>query len=85
MPGSGSRDVRWLDEIRSDDIGSVGGKGASLGEMTAAGLPVPPGFVVTAETYRSFIEETGIAEELFEAVEVDADDSTALEIGRAHV
>jgi pyruvate,water dikinase len=70
--------VLWLERVRSEDIDSVGGKGASLGEMTAAGLPVPPGFVVTAETYRSFIEETGIAEELFEAVEVDADDSTAL-------
>ena len=78
MPGSGSRDVRWLDEIRSDDIGSVGGKGASLGEMTAAGLPVPPGFVVTAETYRRFIEETGIDEELFAAVDVDPEDSAAL-------
>ncbi|MEF8841461.1 MAG: phosphoenolpyruvate synthase [Haloarculaceae archaeon] len=70
--------VLWLEQVRSEDIDSVGGKGASLGEMTAAGLPVPPGFVVTAETYRSFIEETGIAEDLFEAVEVDAEDSTAL-------
>jgi pyruvate,water dikinase len=70
--------VLWLEQVRSEDIDSVGGKGASLGEMTAAGLPVPPGFVVTAETYRSFIEETGIAEDLFDAVEVDAEDSTAL-------
>ena len=70
--------VLWLDEIRSDDIGSVGGKGASLGEMTAARLPVPPGFVVTAETYRAFIEGTGIDEELFEAVDIDSDDSEAL-------
>jgi pyruvate,water dikinase len=70
--------VLWLEDVRSEDIDSVGGKGASLGEMTSAGLPVPPGFVVTAETYRWFIEETGIAEELFEAVDVDADDSTAL-------
>ena len=70
--------VLWLERVRSEDIDSVGGKGASLGEMTSAGLPVPPGFVVTAETYRWFIEKTGIAEELFEAVEVDAEDSTAL-------
>ncbi len=70
--------VLWLEEIRSDDIGAVGGKGASLGEMTAAGLPVPPGFVVTAGTYRTFIEETGIDEELFEAVDIDSDDSEAL-------
>ncbi|WP_435195840.1 phosphoenolpyruvate synthase [Natronomonas sp. EA1] len=70
--------VLWLDEIGSDDLNSVGGKGASLGEMTNAGLPVPPGFVVTAQTYRAFIEETGIDEELFSAVDVDADDSAAL-------
>ena len=70
--------VLWLDEIRSDDIGLVGGKGASLGEMTDAGLPVPPGFVVTAGTYRTFIEGTGIDEELFDAVDIDSDDSEAL-------
>jgi len=70
--------VLWLDEIGSEDLGAVGGKGASLGEMTGAGLPVPPGFVVTAGSYRTFIEETGIDEELFEAVDVDPEDSKAL-------
>ncbi|MES3517300.1 MAG: phosphoenolpyruvate synthase [Natronomonas sp.] len=70
--------VLWLDEIDADDIGLVGGKGASLGEMTAAGLPVPPGFVVTAGTYRTFLEEAGIEDELFEAVDIDSDDSAAL-------
>ena len=70
--------VRWLEDIRADDIGSVGGKGASLGEMTDAGLPVPPGFVVTADTYRSFIEDTGIAADLFAAVDVEVEDSGAL-------
>ncbi|PSP59311.1 phosphoenolpyruvate synthase [Halobacteriales archaeon QH_7_66_36] len=70
--------VLWLDDVGSDDVGSVGGKGASLGEMWNAGLPVPPAFVVTADTYRRFIEETGIAEELFAAVDVDSDDSAAL-------
>jgi pyruvate,water dikinase len=70
--------VLWLDEIGADDLGAVGGKGASLGEMTAAGLPVPSGFVVTAQTYRTFIEETEIDEELFAAVDVDSEDSTAL-------
>ncbi len=70
--------VLWLDEISADDIETVGGKGASLGELTGAGLPVPSGFVVTAGTYRSFIEDAGIDEELFEAVDVDTDDSKAL-------
>ena len=70
--------VLWLDDVRSGDIDAVGGKGASLGELKAAELPVPPGFVVGADSYRSFIEETGIAEELFAAVDVDPEDSGAL-------
>ncbi|UPV73006.1 phosphoenolpyruvate synthase [Halorussus limi] len=70
--------VLWLDEITADDLELVGGKGASLGELTGAGLPVPSGFVVSAGTYRSFIEETGIDEELFETVDVDTEDSKAL-------
>ncbi|ELZ27267.1 phosphoenolpyruvate synthase [Halogeometricum pallidum JCM 14848] len=78
--------VVWLDDVRADDIDTVGGKGASLGELTSAGLPVPPGFVVTAGTYRSFIEEAGIDEELFDAVDVDHEDSAALKTAheRAH-
>jgi pyruvate,water dikinase len=78
--------VAWLEDVRSTDLGTVGGKAASLGELTEAGLPVPPGFVVTAGTYRTFIEEAGIDEELFAAVDVDSEDSTALAAGheRAH-
>ena len=70
--------VLWLDDIRGDDLERVGGKAASLGEMTTADLPVPPAFVVTADTYRSFIEETGIDGDLFEAVTVETEDSAAL-------
>ena len=70
--------VLWLDDVDADDIETVGGKGASLGELIDAGLPVPPGFVVTAGTYRDFIEESGIDTELFAAVDVDPEDSTAL-------
>jgi pyruvate,water dikinase len=78
--------VAWLEDVRSTDLGTVGGKAASLGELTEAGLPVPPGFVVTAGTYRTFIEEAGIDEELFSAVDVDSEDSEALEAAheRAH-
>jgi len=66
----------WLSEIGADDVERVGGKAASLGELTGAGLPVPSAFVVTGETYRSFIEH--IEGSLFEAVDVDTDDSRAL-------
>ncbi|WP_101295711.1 phosphoenolpyruvate synthase [Halegenticoccus soli] len=70
--------VLWLDDIRAADLETVGGKGASLGELTAAGLPVPPGFVVTAGTYRAFIEDSGIDDELFAAMDIDPEDSAAL-------
>ncbi|WP_430504457.1 phosphoenolpyruvate synthase [Haloparvum sp. PAK95] len=70
--------VLWLDDVDADDLNRVGGKAASLGELTGAGLPVPPGFAVTAGTYRTFIEEAGIDDELFSAVDVDPEDSAAL-------
>ncbi|EMA60860.1 phosphoenolpyruvate synthase [Halorubrum kocurii] len=70
--------VLWLEDVDADDVGTVGGKAASLGELIGAGLPVPPGFTVTAGTYRTFIEEAGIDEELFAAVDVDPEDSAAL-------
>ncbi|OYR53712.1 phosphoenolpyruvate synthase [Halorubrum sp. Ea1] len=70
--------VLWLEDVDADDVGTVGGKAASLGELIGAGLPVPPGFAVTAGTYRTFIEEAGIDEELFSAVDVDPEDSAAL-------
>ncbi|MBI4336976.1 MAG: phosphoenolpyruvate synthase [Chloroflexi bacterium] len=47
--------ILWFREVTKADLPSVGGKGASLGEMSHAGIPVPPGFVVTAEVYRDFL------------------------------
>lgn len=73
-------DILWLAEIKKEDIPSVGGKGASLGEMTSVGLPVPPAFVVTAQAFRRFLVETGIEDELFKKLEgVDVEDSDVLE------
>lgn len=44
--------TRWLEELNHKSLAEAGGKGANLGEMINAGLPVPPGFVVTANAYR---------------------------------
>jgi len=46
----------WFKDIRFEDVNVVGGKGANLGEMYSLGIPVPNGFVVTADTYFDFIE-----------------------------
>jgi phosphoenolpyruvate synthase len=72
--------VLWLEEIKKEDIVSVGGKGASLGEMTSIGLPVPKAFVVTAQAFRRFLVETGIEDALFRRLErLDVEDNGALE------
>lgn len=71
--------IAWFEDLTSDDVDIAGGKGASLGEMIKAGLPVPPGFAVTAQAYGKFVEEVGIIDEMNELLdEVDVDDSKAL-------
>ncbi len=72
------RIVAWLNEVRNTDIPIVGGKGASLGEMTNAQLPVPPGFVVTAQAFRKFIDDAGFADKLFKGIDVNVDDQKEL-------
>ena len=57
--------VLWFENLRNTDVPIVGGKNASLGEMINAGLPVPPGFAVTAYSYEKFIEETRIASKIY--------------------
>ncbi|HID22449.1 MAG TPA: hypothetical protein EYP14_08610, partial [Planctomycetaceae bacterium] len=49
--------VLFFDQIRAGDLPRVGGKAANLGELTAVGLPVPPGFCVTADAFRHFMAE----------------------------
>ncbi len=55
-----TRYIRFLDEVDAKDLLLVGGKGANLGELTRAGLPVPPGFCLTAHAYRDFIASAGL-------------------------
>lgn len=54
--------IKWFNEIGKDDISQVGGKGANLGELTGMGLPVPPGFCVTAGAYDEFINYSELDE-----------------------
>jgi pyruvate,water dikinase len=61
--------IIWFENLRKTDIPSVGGKNANLGELTNAGIPVPPGFAITAYSYKKFIEETGIATKIYEIIQ----------------
>jgi len=58
--------VRRIDELGHDDIPYAGGKGANLGELTQAGFPVPPGFVVGAPAYAAFCDGSGLRSRLSE-------------------
>ncbi len=51
-------------ELGKGNSSIAGGKGASLGEMTQAGIPVPPGFVVLADAFEHFLEETDLNVEI---------------------
>ncbi len=53
--------IAWFEEVTKDDIPSVGGKGANLGEMTRANIPVPPGFIVTVNVYNDFLKKANIS------------------------
>ncbi|MEM0093394.1 MAG: phosphoenolpyruvate synthase [Thermofilum sp.] len=65
MPESkAERVILWFEELTKEDVPIVGGKNANLGEMIRAGIPVPPGFAVTAYAFRRFIEEMGIKEKI---------------------
>src|SRR6478609_3623394 len=71
--------VLALDDA-SATLEKVGGKGASLARMAAAGLPVPPGFHITTAAYRRFVTENGLQEQILSAVSaVTADQPATLE------
>lgn len=56
--------IKWFDDIRTDDVGIVGGKNSSLGEMTTQlsqyGIPIPPGFATTSKAYWDHIKGSGL-------------------------
>jgi pyruvate,water dikinase len=72
--------VRWLDAYEPSERSRLGGKNASLGEMLAAGLPVPPGFAVTVDAYHTVRQHEQTRRAVGELLgEVDLGDPGALE------
>ncbi|HKL75873.1 MAG TPA: phosphoenolpyruvate synthase [Halanaerobiales bacterium] len=71
--------IKWFEELDGNDVDLAGGKGANLGELTQKGIKVPPGFCVTADTYKYFIEEKDLDNEIKELIaKVDRHDSNRL-------
>jgi len=61
---SAQKAIVWFDEVTKKDVPTVGGKGANLGEMTKANIPVPPGFIVTADAYFDFLKNSKLDDEI---------------------
>lgn len=71
--------VLWFSEIGKEDIPKVGGKGANLGELTKAGIPVPNGFCITAQAYYYFLEKSGLKNEITKLLKgLDSEDNKKL-------
>ena len=72
--------VKKFEKLNKDNIDIAGGKGANLGELTQVGIPVPPGFVVTAEAYEYFMNDAGINDEVMNILkDLDTNDTKALQ------
>ncbi len=74
-----------FEQLRNTDVGTVGGKNASLGEMisqlSAKGVRVPTGFATTAHAYREFLAQNGLDKKINELLDkLNADDTQALAI-----
>jgi len=75
-----SRYIAWFDEIGKEDISLVGGKGANLGEMLKAQIPVPYGFIVTSKAYYDFLAETKLDKKIKNILSLlDCRDSKSLQ------
>lgn len=78
--GQDMQNTRFFGEISLADVSEAGGKGASLGEMTRAGIPVPEGFVVLAPVFESVLAAAGVKEAIeSHAGSVVREDATSVE------
>ena len=82
--------IRWFDDVGMNDVASVGGKNASLGEMrralTPLGIRTPAGFATTADAYRAFVSAAGLERVIRESLaSMDISDIAALQAAGARV
>lgn len=88
MP-KGGREMKyilWFDEINASDVELVGGKGANLGELRAADLPVPPGFCLSAHAYRDFIQAARLDADIQDVLaDIDREDPTQVGSASEHI
>ena len=71
--------IEWFDNLCTNDNSLVGKKCANLGEMTKMGLRVPPGFALTVQAYRDFMNRTGAAEEISAYLDTKREDLASIQ------
>ena len=82
----GLKTVVWFNEVTRNDVPVVGGKGANLGEMTNAEIPIPPGFIVTSGAYSNFLQQTKLTDKIRHLLQsVDVNNSKQLQTVSAKV
>ncbi|RLG59822.1 MAG: phosphoenolpyruvate synthase [Candidatus Hydrothermarchaeota archaeon] len=73
-------EIVWFNDLSKEDVGLAGGKGANLGELVRAGLPVPEGFVVTSKAYKRFLKDSGLWDKISKILEnTDVDKTRELQ------
>nr|WP_278252798.1 phosphoenolpyruvate synthase [Alteromonas sp. 5E99-2] len=80
----------WYQDLGMNDIGQVGGKNASLGEMISnlanAGVEVPGGFATTADAFNEFLQTTGVEDKIYSLLDsLNVDDISALAAAGAKI
>ncbi len=78
--------IKWFSEISRDDLALVGGKAGNLGEMYAHKFPVPPGFVVTTDAFKTFLVENDLTDPIAaQLTDLDVADSDKLQSVAKHI
>lgn len=71
--------IFWFNQVGKKDLAQVGGKGANLGELIKAKIPVPDGFIVSAAAYFDFLKKEKIDQKIKDSLEgLDPEDTKAL-------
>ncbi len=80
------KSIVWFEEVGKENVGLVGGKGANLGEMTNADLPIPYGFIVTSHAYFEFIKGANLSDKIKQILSiVNYDNPTEIEQASDHI
>ena len=75
-----------ITEVCKEDVAFVGGKGANLGDLSRAGISVPPGFVVTVRAYSRLLDEADLREQAARLLaDLDVNDRSRLELAAAEI